>query len=46
MNITRPERFNSARKMGSTDVNAYLSDLNGKRHSSTTEMLKQLGVKN
>ena len=46
MNITRPERFNNAHKMAPTDVNAYLRDLNGKRHSSTTEMLKQLGVKN
>ena len=46
MNITRPERFNNARKMAPTDVNAYLRDLNGKRHSTTTEMLKQLGVKN
>ncbi len=46
MIITRPERFNNARKMGPTDVNAYLSDLNGKRHSTTAEMLKQLGVKN
>ena len=42
--ITRPERFNNARKMAPTDVNAYLSDLNGKRHSTTAEMLIQLGV--
>jgi len=26
-------------------VNAYLSDLNGKRHSTTAEMLRQLGVR-
>jgi hypothetical protein len=31
--------------MAPTDVNAYLSDLNGKRHSTTAEMLLQLGVK-
>ena len=42
--ITRPERFNNARKMAPTDVNAYLSDLNGKRHSTTAEMLLQLGI--
>ncbi len=44
--ITRPDRFNNARKMAPTDVNAYLRDLNGVRHSTTAEMLKQLGVKN
>ena len=43
--ITRPERFNNARKMAPTNVNAYLSDLNGKRHSTTAEMLRQLGIK-
>ncbi len=42
--ITRPERFNNAKKMAPTDVNAYLSDLNGKRHSTTAEMLFQLGI--
>jgi hypothetical protein len=42
--ITRPERFNNARKMAPTNVNAYLSDLNGKRHSTTAEMLRQLGL--
>ena len=41
--ITQPERFNNARKMAPTDVNAYLSDLNGRRHSTTAEMLRQLG---
>lgn len=44
--ITRPERFNNARKMAPTDVNAYLYDLNGRRHSTTAEMLRQLGIKN
>jgi hypothetical protein len=43
--ITRPERFDNARKMAPTNVNAYLSDLNGKRHSTTAEMLRQLGIK-
>ena len=44
--ITRPESFNNARRMAPTDVNAYLRDLNGKRHSTTAEMPKQLGIKN
>lgn len=43
--ITRPERFNNAQKMAPTDVNAYLFDLNGKRHSTTAELLYQLGIK-
>ena len=43
--ITRPERFNNARKMAPTDVNAYLRDLNGVRHSTTAEMLIQLDIK-
>ena len=42
--IMRPERFDNARKMAPTDVNAYLNDLNGKRHSTTAEMLRQLGL--
>ena len=42
--ITRPERFDNAKKMAPTDVNAYLSDLNGKRHSTTAEMLQHLGI--
>ena len=42
--ITRPERFNNAKKMAPTHVNAYLSDLNGKCHSTTAEMLVQLGI--
>ena len=43
--ITRPERFNNTRKMAPDNVNSYLSDLNGKRHSTTAEMLRQLGIK-
>ncbi len=41
--ITRPERFDNARKMPPTDVNAYLRDLNGVRHSTTAQMLRELG---
>ena len=43
--ITRPERFNNARKIPPTGVNQYLSDLNGVRHSTTAELLRQLGIK-
>lgn len=43
--ITRPERFNNARKIPPTGVNRYLYDLNGVRHSTTAEMLQQLGIK-
>ena len=43
--ITRPERFNNARRIPPTGVNQYLSDLNGVRHSTTAEMLRQLGIK-
>ena len=42
--ITRPERFNNARKMAPDNVNAYLRDLNGVRHSTTEEMLRQVGI--
>ena len=43
--ITRPERFNNARRIPPTGVNRYLQDLNGKRHSTTAEMMRQLGIK-
>ena len=42
--IIHPERFNHARKMAPTNVNAYLRDLNGVRHSTTAEMLRQIGL--
>ena len=42
--IIHPERFNQARKMAPTNVNAYLRDLNGVRHSTTAEMLRQIGL--
>ena len=43
--ITRPERFNNARRISPTDVNQYLWDLNGVRHSTTAELMRQLGIK-
>lgn len=43
--ITRPERFDNARKMAPDNVNAYLYDLNGNHHSTTDEMLRELGIK-
>ena len=43
--ITAPEKFNNARKMGPKDVNQYLYELNGVRHSTTAEMNKQLKIK-
>lgn len=43
--ITRPERFNNARDIAPDDINTYLHDLNGKRHSTTAEMLQELGIR-
>ena len=43
--ITRPERFNNARRISPTGVNRYLWDLNGVRHSTTAELMRQLGIK-
>ena len=43
--ITHPEKFNNARRIAPTDVNQYLWDLNGRRHSTTAEMKKQLKIK-
>lgn len=43
--ITNPENFNNAQLMQPDNINTYLSDLNGKRHSTTAEMLQQIGIK-
>lgn len=43
--ITHPGKFDNARKIGPRDVNQYLYDLNGRRHSTTAEMKKQLKIK-
>lgn len=42
--ILRPERFDRVRDMAPTDVNQYLYDLNGKRHSTTDEILKMINA--
>jgi len=42
--VTRPECFNNVRDMKPTDVNIYLRDLNGVRHSTTSELMRQLGI--
>ena len=44
--ITHPERFDNVRNMAPTDVNQYLFDLNGHRHSTTAELLRAIGVSN
>lgn len=43
--ITNPENFDNARTMSPDNVNQYLNDLNGKRHSATAEMKQQAGIK-
>lgn len=43
--ITHPEKFNNARGISPTSVNQYLYDLNGRRHSNTKELRKQLKIK-
>lgn len=42
--ITHPECFDNARKIDPTDVNQYLYDLNGHRHSTTAELEKFIGI--
>lgn len=43
--ILHPENFNNAKAMAPNDVNQYLFDLNGHKHSTTAEMLRQIGEK-
>ncbi|MBQ3958991.1 MAG: hypothetical protein II677_00725 [Muribaculaceae bacterium] len=43
--ILHPERFDNVRFMPITDVNQYLWDLNGVRHSTTAEVKAQIGEK-
>ncbi|MBR1881504.1 MAG: hypothetical protein IJ808_00565, partial [Muribaculaceae bacterium] len=40
--ILRPDRFDRVRHMPPTHVNTYLYELNGHKHSNTTEMLRHL----
>ena len=42
--ITRPDRFDNARQMPPNSENRFLSDLNGRRHATTAEMLRQIGA--
>ena len=42
--ITRPDRFDNARQMPPDSENRFLSDLNGRRHATTAEMLRQIGA--
>ncbi len=43
--ILRPERFDKVRDMEPTDVNQYLYDLNGHKHSSTAQLIEAIGAK-
>ena len=43
--ILRPEQFDRVRDMGPTDVNQYLYDLNGRAHSTTSQLLDAIGAK-
>lgn len=42
--ITRPDRFDNARQMPPDSENRFLSDLNGRRHATTAETLRQIGA--
>ena len=43
--ILNPEKFDNVKKMTPMDVNKYIYDLNGKKHSTTKELKKQTGIK-
>jgi hypothetical protein len=43
--ILHPERFDRVRDMAPTDINQYLYDLNGHRHSTTAQLLQAIGIK-
>ena len=43
--ITHPERFNEVKNIAPKNVNQYLYDLNGKKHSNTAELKRQCGIK-
>ncbi|MBO5539743.1 MAG: hypothetical protein J5980_02215 [Muribaculaceae bacterium] len=43
--ILRPEQFDRVSDMGPTDVNQYLYDLNGRAHSTTSQLLDAIGAK-
>ena len=43
--ILRPERFDAVRNIAPDNVNTYLYELNGVRHSNTEELKRQIGEK-
>ncbi|MBR5638802.1 MAG: hypothetical protein IKW83_03455 [Muribaculaceae bacterium] len=43
--ITNPEKFDNAKKIVPKNVNQYIYDLNGKKHSTTKELKKHCGIK-
>lgn len=43
--ITHPENFNAVKNMSPKSRNTYLFELNGKRHSTTAELMQQCGIK-
>ncbi len=43
--ILNPERFDNVKKMAPNNVNKYIYDLNGKKHSTTRELKKHTGIK-
>lgn len=43
--ITEPENFQNAEKIRFNSINKWLDALNGKRHGTTKELLKECGIK-
>ncbi len=43
--VLKPERFDEVKKIKADNVNQYLYDLNGHKHSTTDELKKQAGIK-
>ncbi len=43
--ILFPEKFDNAKKIVPKNVNQYIYDLNGKKHSTTKELKKHTGIK-
>ncbi len=43
--ILYPEKFDNVKKLLPKDINQYIYDLNGKKHSTTKELKKHIGIK-
>lgn len=43
--ILYPEKFDNVKKLLPKDINQYIYDLNGKKHSTTKELKKHTGIK-